>query len=74
MRKAKVKLVGPKTGFLVQGGDKVGALCDIVSKLAEAKINITALDAVATGAGQYGGLLWVKPVDVNRAARVISAA
>ncbi len=73
MKKAKVKLVGPKTGFLIQGEDRVGAVCDIVAKLAEAKINITALDAVAAGAGQYGALLWVKPADVNKAARIISA-
>jgi len=70
-RKARLKLSGPKTGFLIQGEDRVGALVDIMSKLAEAKINVTACDAVAAGAGQYGAILWVKPGDVQKAARVL---
>ncbi len=72
-RKAKVKLVGPKTGFLIQGEDRVGALTEIMTKLAEAGINVTACDAVAAGAGQYGAILWVKPGDVQKAARVLGA-
>ena len=70
-RKAHVKLIGPKTGFLIQGEDRVGALADLMSKLAEAKINVTACDAVAAGAGQYGAILWVKPGDVQKTARVL---
>jgi hypothetical protein len=72
-RKAKLKLVGPKTGFLIQGEDRVGALAEPMTKLAEAKINVTACDAVAAGAGQYGAILWVKPGDVRKAARVLGA-
>jgi hypothetical protein len=41
----KWKLVGPKRGFLIQGDDRVGAVADLVGKLADAKINITAIDA-----------------------------
>ncbi len=55
-RNAKLKLVGPKTGFLIQGEDRVGALAELMAKLAEAKINVTACDAVAAGAGQYGAI------------------
>ena|SRR5229473_7996277 len=73
-RNAKLKLVGPKTGFLIQGEDRIGALCEIMAKLAEAKINVTACDAVAAGAGQYGAILWVKPGDVQKAARVLGAS
>ena len=72
-RKAKLKLVGPKTGFLIQGEDRVGALTELMTKLAEAQINVTACDAVAAGAGQYGAILWVKPGDVQKAARVLGA-
>ena len=32
-RKAKVKLMGPKTGFLVQGDDRVGAVAELMTKL-----------------------------------------
>jgi len=72
-RKAKLKLVGPKTGFLVQGEDRVGAVAELMAKLAEAKINVTACDAVAAGEGRYGAILWVKPADVQKAARVLGA-
>jgi len=72
-RSAKLTIVGPKTGFLIQGEDRVGALAELMAKLAEAKINVTTCDAVATGAGQYGAILWVKPGDVQKAARVLGA-
>ena len=68
-KKAKWKTVGPKKGFLMQGEDRVGAMADLVSKLADAKINVTATDAVCAGAGRYGVILWVKPLDVKRAAK-----
>ncbi len=73
-RKAKLKLVGPKRGFLVQGEDRVGALAELMSKLAKAGINVTAIDAVAAGAGRYGAILWVKPQDVQKAARILGAS
>jgi len=70
-RKAKVKLVGPKTAFLVQGDERTGAIAETVAKLSGAGINITALQAVAAGAGRYGAILWVKPRDVNKAAKLL---
>jgi len=70
-KKAKIKLVGPKTGFVIQGDDRAGAVGEIASKLADAGINITALHAVAAGAGRYGAILWVKPRDVNKAAKIL---
>lgn len=73
-KKAKLKVVGPKTGFLIQGEDRVGAMAEIVGKLAEAKINVTAVQAVSAGAGRYGALLWVKPRDVNKAAKLLGAS
>lgn len=72
-KKAKLKLVGPKTAFLIQGDDRIGAMADIVAKLAEAKINVTAVDAVSAGIGRYGAILWVKPRDVNKATNVLGA-
>jgi hypothetical protein len=49
--KVNLKLVGPKTGFLVQGEDRIGAVAALMSKLAEAQINVTAINAIAAGAG-----------------------
>jgi hypothetical protein len=70
-RQAKWKLVGPKKGFLVQGDDRVGAVGDLLRRLADAKINVIATDAVCAGAGRYGVIFWVKPRDLPRAARAL---
>jgi len=73
-RKNKWKLVGPKKGFLIQGGERVGALAELLAKLADAKINLTATDAIAAGADRFGVILWVKPRDVRRAAKAFGIA
>jgi hypothetical protein len=71
--KAGIKLVGPKTGFLIHGQDRVGAIANITEKLGKAKIAITALDAVTTGRS-YGTILWVKQRDVAQAAKILGAS
>jgi predicted amino acid-binding ACT domain protein len=68
---AKVKLSRPKKVFLVSGDDRIGAIADVCGKLAAAKVNITAVDAVCAGAGRFGAILWVKPRDVKKAAAVL---
>lgn len=68
---AKWKVVGPKKAFIIQGDDRVGALVDYFAKLGEAKINVTATDALTAGAGRFGAILWVKARDVKRAANVL---
>ena len=72
-KRAKWKLKGPKKGFLIQGEDRTGALAEIMGRLAAAKINVTASDAICAGADRYGAILWVKPRDVNRAAKALGA-
>ena len=62
-----------KKGFLIQGSDEVGAVHRHLQKLADAGINVTAADAVTAGKGRYGMLLWVKPHDYARAAKVLAA-
>src|SRR2546425_594972 len=39
---AKIKLSKPKTAFLIEGDDRVGALAGILARLGAAKINVTA--------------------------------
>jgi hypothetical protein len=68
---AKLKLKGPKKTFLIDGDDRVGALSEVMAKLGAAKVNVTALDAVCSGMGRYGALLWVKPRDVKNAASAL---
>jgi hypothetical protein len=70
-RKAGIKLVGPKTAFLIQGDDRVGAVADIVSKLGKAHLNIVAMNAIAAGKRRYGAILWVKPGNVTKAAEIL---
>jgi prephenate dehydratase len=69
----KLKIKPKKSGFLVQGNDRTGAVAEIVQKLSDANINITAMDAVSAGRGRYGAILWVKPPYVNKAAKVLKA-
>ena len=70
-RQAGLKLSSRKTGYLIQGEDRVGAVADILGKLAAAKINVTAIDALCAGENRYGAILWVKPPDRRRAAKVL---
>jgi len=62
-----------KTGFLLQGEDRTGALLDVLQKLADADIKVTAMDALVGGDGRYGGLLWVKPENVAKTAKLLGA-
>ena len=72
-RKAKWKLTGPKRAFIVAGEDRVGAVAEMHKKLADANINVTAVDAVCAGAGRYGAALWVAPRDYAKAAKLLGA-
>jgi len=72
-RRAGMKLRSKKGCFLVQGGDRPGAVARVLSKLGDARVNVTAIDAVAGGNGRYGAILWVKPKDAAKAARVLRA-
>jgi hypothetical protein len=69
--KAGIPLSEAKQAFLIQGDDRVGAVADTVSKLAEAKINITATMATAAGGDHYGMVLWVAPADYEAAAKAL---
>lgn len=62
-----------KFGFLIQGDDRKGAVAEILQKLADRKINVTAIDAVSAGEGRYAAILWVKPEDVNKASKALDA-
>jgi len=74
VKKAGIKIVGPKVAFLIQGEDRAGAVADILGKLRQAQVNITAMQAVACGEGHYGAILWVKPKDIEGATRALGAS
>jgi hypothetical protein len=70
-KQRKWKLSARKTVFLVQGNDRLGAIHEVIARLADKKIGITALDAVAAGGGRYGAMFWVKPQDVAKASKAL---
>lgn len=72
-KKAGWRLTGPKRAFLIQGEDRVGVVADTLGTLAEARINVTAIDAVCAGAGRYGAIAWVEPRHFARAAKLLGA-
>ena len=74
IKAAKMKTRPQKTGFLVQGNDRKGAVADLLRSLSERKINVTAIDAVSAGEGRYAAIFWVAPRDVNKAAKALGAS
>jgi len=66
-------LTGPKRAFLITGDDRVGATAEHGKKLADAKINITAVTALGAGSGRYGMIVWVAPADYEKAAAALGA-
>jgi len=72
-KRHKWKLSAIKRAFLAQGTDEVGAACPAIGKLAGAKINVIAADAIAGGESRFGMLFWVAPRDYIRAAKLLEA-
>ena len=72
-KKAGLRLSARKTVFLMQGADRPGALTGALDKLARARINLVAVDAVTAGKGRFGAIFWVKKKDVARTARLLGA-
>lgn len=71
---AKIKLSRPKKAFLVQGDDRVGAVEEILAKLASAKINVTAIQAISAGGGRYGAIFWVDQKNIKKATTALGAS
>lgn len=64
---AGVGLTGPKSAFLIQGQDRIGALHAYYSTLANAGVNVYASSGVCDGKGDFGFILWVEPEDFDKA-------
>jgi hypothetical protein len=72
-KKAGIALSPIKECFLVQGDDRPGAAFEVLQKLAQAKVNVTASSAAAEGHGRFGLFLFVKQADVAAAAKALGA-
>jgi hypothetical protein len=73
VKKAGLAFTPRKTGFLIQGEDRPGALAENLNRLAEKGINVTTVDAVSAGKGRWGAILWVKADDVSKTGRLLGA-
>ena len=70
-QKAGVKLVGPKVAFLISEWEHLGAVADILGKLEQAGVNVTAMQAIDTGDWRYGAIFWVKQRNIGKAAKAL---
>jgi hypothetical protein len=64
-------LTGPQRAFLIQGDDSLGALIGIHEKLCDADVNVYASNGVTDSRGGFGYVLYVKPQDMDDAARAL---
>jgi hypothetical protein len=71
-RRARIPISGKKRAFLIQGDERPGVIAQVVSLLAESGINVTSAQVFCDGSGRYGGMVWVKPVDLRKAAKALS--
>jgi hypothetical protein len=73
VKKAGLAFAPEKSGFMIQGTERSGALTDHLRKLGDMKINVTGIDALSAGEGRWGAIIWVGSEDVRKAARVLGA-
>ena len=66
-----VELIGPKPVFLIQGEDRVGALVEYHLALANAGVNVYAANGVSGGKGRFGYIIWIKPNEMDIAAKAL---
>jgi hypothetical protein len=73
VKKAGLEFTPEKSGFLIQGDDRPGALADHLSKLGAKGINVTGIDALSAGERRWGAIIWVDEEEVRRASRMLGA-
>jgi hypothetical protein len=73
VKKAGLTFTPEKSGFMIQGKDRSGALTDHLKKLGDSEINVTGIEGLSAGEGRWGAIIWVGHEDVRRAARVLGA-
>ena len=71
VKKAKLEFKPQKSGFLIQGRDRPGALTDYLRSLGEKNINVTGIDALSAGDGRWGSIIWVDDDAVSKAGALV---
>jgi len=72
-KQAKLRL-RKSTALYIHGEDRPGAIADILAKLAAARINVVAVQAVCGGGGSYGTIVFLPPDAARKAATIVAAA
>lgn len=73
VKKAGLAFESDRTGFLIQGKDRPGALAEHLKKLADGDVNIIAIDGLTTGEGRFGAIIWIESKDVRKAGKLLGA-
>ena len=74
VRKAGLTFTPEKSGFLIQGRDRPGALAAHLQTLGENEVNVTGIDSLSAGEGRWGAIIWVEDDAVRRASRLLGAS
>ena len=73
-KQAKLRL-RKSTALYIHGEDRPGAVADILARLAgRARINVFAMQAVCSGEGRYGAIVFLPAAAARKAASVLGAA
>jgi hypothetical protein len=72
-KQAKLRL-RRSTALFIHGDDRPGAIADMLAKLAAARINVAAVQAVCGGGGSYGTIVFLQSAAARKAASVLGAA
>jgi hypothetical protein len=73
-QRAQLPISARKECLHIQGGDRAGAMSELLGRLGDAGINVRAVQAVCAGQGRFGAILWVAPADLQQAAQTLGAA
>jgi len=73
VKKAGLGFTPEKSGFMIQGRERPGALTEHLKKLGDKGINVTGIDALSAGEGRWGAIIWVDDEAVRQAGRILGA-
>ncbi len=68
-----LKLSEKKSGLLIQGENRPGIIAGVLRDLAQARIRVTAFQALSAGVGRFAALLWVQQGQLELSDQVLAA-